>query len=47
LSRDSAAEVIERIDRGDDAQEILRFVYSALRGSRPEVDQTRRQDDGA
>ena len=34
LSRDTAAEVIERIDRGDDPQEIMSFVHGALRRGR-------------
>jgi len=47
MSRDTAAELIERIDRGDDPQEILSFAYSALRGNRADDIDARHRDDGA
>jgi hypothetical protein len=47
LSRDSAAKLIERIDRGDDPQEIMSFVHAALSDSRSEDVEGRRRDDGA
>jgi len=47
LSPEAATELIERIDRGEDPQEIVSFAYDALRGARSEDAQASRRDDGA
>jgi len=47
MSRDTAAELIERIDRGDDPQEIMSFAYRALRGNSTDDIDARHPDERA